>query len=263
LFVQGCGGDINPVLYKDVEHPRNAEPLGTMLGLSTLKGIRKIACKNDDRLRVTSELVTLPRADFADRITAMEAEQTRLVGSLKGTSLNLKTFLPLVVKYHLADEFPSYYSHGYLHEQKLGRNDWGKLDADNRRNMKQYIDNILTMEQLTRTQTNLALLRKHQADNIAAGKRTIDVEVAGLRIGDLTLVTFPGELTVQIGLNLKQASPHARTFIAGYTNGYIYYAPPADQLKNPGSAQEDCDSILGPEWQAIFEEKALEILKGL
>ena len=37
LFVQGCGGDINPVYYKDVAHPGRAEPLGNMLGLTTLK----------------------------------------------------------------------------------------------------------------------------------------------------------------------------------------------------------------------------------
>ena len=263
LFVQGCGGDINPVMYKDVEHPRSAEPLGNLLGLSTLAGLRKVRCKSDERLRVINETVSLPRADVAERIAAMEAEQTRLLQSLKGTSLNLKTFLPLVVKYNLSDEFPSYYSHRYLHDKKLGRDDLGKLDADNRRNMKAYMDNIYAMEQLTRTQTNLALLRKHQADNVAAGKRTIDVEVAGLRIGDLTLVTFPGELTVQIGLNIKKRSPHERTFVAGYTNGYIYYAPTAEQLQNVGGAQEDSDCILAPEWQALFEAKAAEILKRL
>ena len=263
LFVQGCGGDINPVMYKDVEHPRSAEPLGNMLGLSTLRGLKKVQCKSDERLRVINETLTLPRADLAERIVAMESEQTRLLKSLNGTSLNLKTFLPLVVKYNLSDEFPSYYSHRYLHDKKLGRDDFGKLDADNRRNMKAYIDNILTMEQLTRTQTNLALLRKHQAQNVAAGKRTIDVEVAGLRIGDLTLITFPGELTVQIGLNIKQKSPHERTFVAGYTNGYIYYSPTAEQLMNVGGAQEDSDCILAPEWQALFESKAAEILKRL
>ena len=193
----------------------------------------------------------------------MEAEQLRLLRSLKGTSLNLKTFLPLSVKYHLADEFPSYYSHRYLHERKLGRDDLGSLDSENRKNMKQYVENIYTMEQLTRTQTNLDLLRKHHAENIAAGKRTIDVEVTGLRIGDLTLVTFPGELTVQIGLNIKKASNHRRTFVAGYTNGYIYYAPTSEQLLESGVAQEDCDCILAPEWQALFEAEALQILKDL
>ncbi len=263
LFLQGCGGDVNPVLYKDVEHPRNAEPLGNMLGLSTLQALRKTACKDDGRMTVINETITLPRADLAERIVAQEAEQQRLLLSLKGTSLSLKTFLPMAVKYGLSDEFPAYYSHRYLHEKKLGREDLAKLDADNRRNMQQYIANVETMEQLTRTQTNLALLRKHQAQNVAAGKRTIDVEMAGLRIGDFVLVTVPGELTVQIGLNIKQASPHERTFVAGYTNGYIYYAPTAEQLRNVGGAQEDSDCILAPEWQALFEAKAAELLKKL
>src|SRR5205814_896857 len=83
---------------------------------------------------------------------------------------------------------------------------------------------------------NLALLRKHHAQNIAAAKRSIDVEVSGVRIGDFALVTFPGELTVRIGLNIKQKSPHDLTFVAGYTNGYIYYAPTAEQLLNVGGA---------------------------
>ena len=78
--------------------------------------------------------------------------------------------------------------------------------------MQAYIDNIYIMEQLTRVQTNLALLRKHQADNLASPKRTLEVELLGVRIGDFVLVTFPGELTVQIGLNIKQKSPHELTF---------------------------------------------------
>jgi hypothetical protein len=263
LFLQGCGGDINPVLYKDVDNPRNAEPLGNLLGLSTLKALRKVSSKEDDRLKVINEIVELPRADVAQRIISMQDEQARLLGSLRGTSLNLKTFLPLVVKYNVSSEFPSYYSHRYLHEEKLGRDDLRKLDAINRRDMKQYMDNIYTMEQLTRVQTNLALLRKHQADNLAAEKRTIDVEVLGLRIGDFVLVTFPGELTVETGLDIKKASPHEMTFVAGYTNGYLYYAPTADQLRNVGGAQEDSDCILAPQWQKLYEDKVAEILKRL
>ncbi len=119
------------------------------------------------------------------------------------------------------------------------------------------------MEQLTRVQTNLALLRKHQADNLASPKRTLEVELLGVRIGDLVLITFPGELTVQIGLNIKNLSPHELTFVAAYTNGYIYYAPTAEQLANPGGAQEDCDCLLAPEWQHVFEDKVAEMLRRL
>lgn len=263
LFLQGCGGDINPIGYKGVDAPRDAEPLGNMLGLSTLAGLRKIQCRPDERLVLINEKLTLPRADVADRISALEAEQTRLVQSLKGTSLNLKTFLPLMVKYNLSAEFPSYYSHRYLHEKEHRRDHMSRLDAENRRNIKSYIDNIHVMEQLTRTQANLALLRKHQAENVAAGQRTIDVEIVGLRIGDYRLMTFPGELTVQIGLNIKKAAGEPNVFVSGYTNGYIYYAPTAEQLMNVGGAQEDSDCILAPEWQEIFEKRAGQILKKL
>ena len=263
LFLQGCGGDINPIFYKHVDHPRSAEPLGHMLGLSTLEAVRKISCRQDGRLTVMNETIALPRGDRTERIFALEAEQKRLLRSLRGTSLNFKTFIPLFVKYNVSGEFPAYYSQGYLHEEALGRDDLRRLDGQNRRNMRAYMQNIYAMEELTRLQTNLDLLRKHQATLFASGKRTIDVELLGLRIGDFVMVTFPGELTVPIGLNIKQRSPHDPTFVAGYTNGYIYYAPTAEQLLNVGGAQEDSDCILAPEWQKLFEDKALDMLKNL
>ncbi len=263
LFLQGCAGDINPVRYKDVNSPRDAEPLGNMLGLSALKAVRKIQVRDDAALRIINETIELPRADLTQRIASLQAEQGRLLQSLKGTSLNLKTFVPLYVKYHVSGEFPSYYSHAYLHDRMIGRDDWSKLDEQNRKNLEQYIQNIHVMEELTRVQENLTLLRMHRAQNVSAGKRTISVEVAGLRVGDFVLITFPGELSVQIGLNVKKQSPHPRTFVAGYTNGYIYYSPTEEQLANQGHAQEDCDCLLGKGWQKLFEDKAIEILKRL
>lgn len=259
LFIQGCAGDINPADYKAVNQPRDAEPLGNLLGLSTLKAARAIETSDNAALRMTNQKLVLPRADLSGRIASMEEEVDALLDSLKGTSLNLKTFLPLYMKYGVSGEFPSYYSHRYLQDEKLGKEDWKKLDEENRRNMESYIRNVQTMEELTRKQTNLALLERHHKTNTAAGK-TIEVEVVGLRVGDFRMVTFPGEVTVQIGLNIKENSPHDRTFVAGYSNGYIYYSPTAKQLENRGGAQEDSDCLLAPEWQALFETKAIEIL---
>lgn len=263
LFLQGCAGDINPAFYKDANHPRDAEPLGNLLGLSTLRALRKIECSDDSRLQVINEVIELPRSDVAQRIITLEAEQQRLLQSLKGTYLNLKSFIPLAVKYNLSEEFPSYDSHRYVHEEKMGRENLRKLDATNRQNITQYMRNVHTMEELTRIQTNLALLRKHQANNLAAESRMIDVEVVGLRVGEFVLVTFPGELTVRIGLNIKEHAPEELTFVAGYTNGYIYYAPTAEQLRNVGGAQEDSECILDPAWQGIYEGKVAEMLRSL
>ncbi|MBM3861580.1 MAG: hypothetical protein FJ395_18300 [Verrucomicrobia bacterium] len=241
LFLQGACGDINPVRYKDVHNPRDAAPLGNMLGYSALQALRKIQTRETGELRVINEILALPRAaDFDRRIAALQAEQTKLSQSLRGTSLNLKTFTEL---------FPQYKE--------------GKLDAEKRANMEAYIRNVHTMEKLTRLQVNLALLKKHQAKNAAAGKPTIDVEIMGVRIGDFVLLTFPGELTVEIGLNIKKRAPAPFTFVAGYTNGYIYYAPTARGRNNKGFAQEDCDCLLAPEWQKLFEDKVAAILKCL
>jgi hypothetical protein len=263
LFVQGCAGDINPALYKEVDKPRDAEPLGNMLGLSTLKAVRKATTREDAPLKLINESLTLPRGELQPRIYALEARQKELLGSLQGTTLNLKSFLSLAVKYKVSGDFPSHAAHRYFHEKALGREELRKLDADNHKRMEQYLQNIYVMEDLTRLQENLRLLKMHQAQHAAAGKRTLDVELVGLRIGDFVLVTSPGELTCQIGLNIKKASPHENTFVAGYTNGYIYYAPTAEQLANVGGAQEDSDCLLAPEWQKLFEVRVAELLSKL
>src|SRR6185312_1091440 len=126
-----------------------------------------------------------------------------------------------------------------------------------------YLANIQVMEQLTRLNINLALLKKHSTAADTAALRTLEVEVCALRIGDFQFMTSPRELTVEIGLALKKAATDPHFFVAGYTNGYIYYTPTADQRRNKGYAQEDCDCLVAPEWQRVFEGAALDALKGL
>ena len=263
LFLQGCGGDINPVEYKAVSSPRDAEPLGNLLGLSALRALRKIKPNEETTLKTISERLQLPRRNNEAHIKSMEAEQQKLLASLGGTSLNWQTFMPLVTKYNAKGKYPSYYSHRYLHDDLIGRDNMKKMDEVNRSNMKRYLNNIYTMEKLTRVAANLRLLKKHQAEYDADKKHIVDVEVMGLRIGDFRLVSFPGEVTVPIGLNIKKASPHEKTFVAAYSNGYIYYAPTDEQLKNVGGAQEDSDTQVAPGWQKMFEDKAQEMLKKL
>lgn len=263
LFVQGCGGDINPLAYKHVGMPHDAEPLGNLLGLSTLKAARQIKTDANAQLSMLNHTIGVPRADHSKRLAEMENEQAKLLKSLRGTSLNLRTFLNLKTRYQLSGEFPSEYAYRYLRDEQIGRDNLKKLDERNQADMEKYLRNIHTMESLTRLLINKALLEKHQARNSAADFKPLDVEVVGLRVGNFRLVTFPGEVTVPIGLNLKKASPFEHTFVAGYSNGYIYYCPTAEQLKNVGRAQEDSDCLLAPEWQAMFEQKALEILKKL
>lgn len=264
LFLQGCAGDINPAMYKEPHRPHNAETLGNLLGLSAVRSLKTIETQEGAELRVIHKTLALPRGtDLEQRITALTAEQSRLLQSLKGTTLNLKTFVPLYVQYSLASNYPSYYSYRYLQDQEDGRSDLAKLDTDNRSAMARYIHNIYTMEELIRVKENLRLLKMHHAQNIAADHKPIDAEITVLKVGDFILATFPGEPSVEIGLNIKRQSPHPLTFVAGYCNGYLYYAPTVKQRNNSGFAQEDCDCVLAPEWQNLYEEKILKLLKSL
>ena len=102
----------------------------------------------------------------------------KLLRSLKPTDINFKTFLPLFLQHEVAPDFPSFYAQGYLHDQTVGRDDWTRLDAANRQSLDAYLENIHTMERLTRLNVNLALLQTHLAQNQAAGKPTIEAEIS-------------------------------------------------------------------------------------
>ncbi|KKR95962.1 MAG: hypothetical protein UU48_C0039G0005 [Candidatus Uhrbacteria bacterium GW2011_GWF2_41_16] len=212
LFLQGAGGDIVDVLFKDFNLPRDIEPLGTMLGLSTLKALRNIQTK-DIKLNVISETIQLPRrTDISERIKLLQAEQTELLASLRFTSLDFKTFLPLYIKYTISSDYPSDYSYRYLQNEKINTDEFTAMDSIIRKNIEKYLKNINAMEKLTRIQDDIATLEKHQAINQESGEETISAEVQGIKIGDCVLITSPAEVLVEVGLNVKKTSPYEHTF---------------------------------------------------
>jgi hypothetical protein len=57
------------------------------------------------------------------------------------------------------------------------------------------------------------------------GEGPVAIEVQALRLGDALLVACEGELFVEYGNRIKDASPAAVTFVAAYANGYEGYIP--------------------------------------
>ena len=103
------------------------------------------------------------------------------------------------------------------------------------------------MEQITRLNTNLRLLkciknrpRRRQPD----GQRGVVRPACGRFCADHISANSRWRWAEH---QARAKHPHA--FVAGYTNGYVHYAPTAEQLKNIGGAQEDSDCMLAPEWQ--------------
>ena len=264
FFIQGCAGDINPIRYKEASSTPDAEPLGVMLAGSVLKSLHTIHTEASPPLEANCSQLRLPAAvNYESRIKLIEAERQSLLNSLKPTNVNFKSFLPLFIQHGIWPDAPSHHIQSYLHDQSQGRANLRQQDADNKKAIEGYLANIEAMEKLTRLNTNLALLKKHQKDVQSLSGKSLTAEMCSLRVGEFRLITFPGELTVEVGLQIKKKAAPKRVFVAGYTNGYIYYAPTAAQLQNTGYAQEDCDTLLAPEWHSQFETSALEVIRGL
>jgi hypothetical protein len=60
-----------------------------------------------------------------------------------------------------------------------------------------------------------------------ARRPIVPCEVQAIRIGDLGIVTNGAEFFCQLGLDIKAASPFARTWVVSLANGWIGYVPTA------------------------------------
>ena len=267
FFVQGCGGDINPVRYKEVDRPADAEPLGSMLGGTVLAGLARIETTADAPLLLASELVHLPRGtDYEARIDRLEAERAALVAGLTPTNISFEQFLPSLVAQAVFPGDPGRSRQRTLHERGLaadGADETAEHDRLLAAEVAAYRNNIDAMERITRLNVNLELLKSHLARRDAAAGAPLGAEIGGLRVGDFRLVTFPGELVSGVGLDVKQAAGHPTAFVAGYTNGYLHYLPTARQRANTGYAQEDCDCLVAPEWEEVFRNGAARMFSRL
>ncbi len=75
------------------------------------------------------------------------------------------------------------------------------------------------------------MIRRIEAGEV---KKSLPVEIQAMRIGTLGLLALPGEVFVEIGLEIKNRSPLRYNMIAGYSNGNIGYIPTARAFEEGG-----------------------------
>lgn len=263
FFIQGAAGDVTEILYKDRSHPRDCTVFGQMLAESTMEGLKRVRTdKRNNHLAVICDTVSLPlRTDIPALLDSINQRENRLLASLRSTSLNLKSFVPLYIQYNLSPEFPSWSAEQYLFEKKAGIAGLQKMDEANRKDLEKYRQNILAMEKLTQIQEDRHQLLLRQADIRRLDGSHVAAAVTALRIGDFVLVSFPGEAFSQVGFEVKKNSPYPNTFLAGYANGYLHYAP--DAASYPREGYEVMNCLLAPQWEEIYMEKIRQLIKKL
>ena len=94
-----------------------------------------------------------------------------------------------------------------------------------------------------------------------AGKREIEAELHGLRIGPVGLVGFPGEPFSEIGARVKAGSPFRWTLFSGYTNDYLGYVPTREAYDD-GGYEVDTSPFL-PDTADRLVEASLALLADL
>jgi neutral ceramidase len=97
-----------------------------------------------------------------------------------------------------------------------------------------------------------------------AKRPIIPCEVQAVRIGDLGIVTNGAEFFCQLGLDVKAASPFARTWVSSLTNQWIGYVPTPSAFYAGGYEPRTARSSKMAPWagQALVET-SLKALKGL
>lgn len=255
LFLQGTGGDVTEILYKETNRPKNCEAAGISLGLNTLRAARLIKTE-DAAVNVAARHVEFPRRrDYDAVIASLLEEREALLAGLPGISLNFKTFLPLYIKYLTGGDYPLDYAYAYMKDGQT-ESALRAQDKTNRKNIEKYLAGIETMERLVKNADSIATLKRHKS-HIASGH----ADILGIKLGDFVIVSAPLEALTEIGQRVRAVSPYEKTFIASLSNGYMHYGAPARVYNNGG--YETIESMLDEGWQEIYENAAADIVSRL
>jgi hypothetical protein len=108
----------------------------------------------------------------------------------------------------------------------------------------------------------LAVVKAHRVLRLHHSAQTaIPVEVSALVVGDSAFVGLPGEIFVELGLEIKARSPFGYTFVVELCNDAIGYVPTCKAYDEGG--YESTSSPLAPGTGEQMVEAALALLGDL
>ncbi len=130
-----------------------------------------------------------------------------------------------------------------------------------------------TDEELQEARQMLADAETHEPGDVVYANEILEVDeeplvtptpIMGLRIGELGIVGMPGEIFVEYGLAVKDASPFARTMTVERANDYLGYCATDVALEEGGyetRLARSAKAAAGTEKQMV--EAAVRVLNGL
>jgi len=99
--------------------------------------------------------------------------------------------------------------------------------------------------------------------SLAKAEETLTVLLQAVRVGDLAICAIPFEVFCEIGLDLKERSPFARTMVIGQANGAHGYLPTPEQHKLGGYETWLGTNRVQKDASVIITDNLLEMLGEL
>ncbi|MFC1713045.1 neutral/alkaline non-lysosomal ceramidase N-terminal domain-containing protein [Candidatus Poribacteria bacterium] len=224
MFVNGAEGDINP------GYGSGLSAVGAYIPIRTWEYTEKIG-------RILGRAVL-------DALPEIETESSFPIQSVsEEISLPLRRSFPMTLEQ--AEE-----------ELKKRKETFGKLKEQKNRVSQVLLD-----------RTEAEAYYANQTRNSAkwfyseARKSAIEVELQSILLGDTALTTFPGEVFVEIGLEVKRRSPFPRTFVIGVAGPATGYLPTGKAFSE--GDYEVCGAKYSAEAAQVLIEATLEQLRKL
>ena len=207
LFLQGCGGNINPQVGIGYEKDCSEEVyrVGTALGAEVVRVALGLRTNKFQEERVL--LNNVPNILFKPWRERTDHPEVTLGASHQVAPFS---FVELPTKVE-AIELAAHWENEISEREKRGAQTWEIRVA---KKMKLWADSVVAATE--------------QANP------TCDFEAHAFRIGDVAIVGLNVEAFFETGLEIKANSPWPDTFVLGYTDGTIMYLPRAQDYPKSG-----------------------------
>ncbi len=138
-----------------------------------------------------------------------------------------------------------------------------KILEENKQLFRKLVSEKEDITQMYRAATIIKRAQK-VIEYINSGENARSAEIQAFKIGDGGLIALPGEIFVEIGINIKRKSGLKHTFICELANDNIGYVPTEEAFKEPGyevkvAKRRNYTEKVG----CIIEDSALEALNNL
>ncbi|MEO6829618.1 MAG: neutral/alkaline non-lysosomal ceramidase N-terminal domain-containing protein [Acidobacteriaceae bacterium] len=233
LFLQGAAGNIGPK-YGFTGDLKVYRRLGTMLGLEASS--------------VAASLETLPRRQQFIRLQASGAPIAIY------EDLPSESGLPILGVNSCTIKMPLRPGPSLDEVQNEVRESVEALNRLRQRKISEE-DIRLATARAVQAEDKLAMVREYE------GKTHIDWRMMGIRIGDIALLSVPGEPLTEVNHSIVAKSPFPHTLFSGYSNGGFGYLPTAELYKEGGYEVEA--SPFSPSASELVVTEGLEMLRRL